>query len=817
MLRIKLRYDDVEVMVQRFAANVGKSGLFLPTKSLQPIGAEIKFELRLADDTAVLVGLGRVKAAKAPDPANAKATFGMAIELMRVTPQSRALILRMLERRRALGLPEVQLPMAADIDAARQAGAVESARDVASGPVVATATPGAGTPVAGAALPALEPAPSAILTAPRRQTGPISVAKVLAIAPLGPEPPRRKRMAISEILETASGPIASLSIATPGLDDDVDVAAALVRARALAGGAVDAELDALAEVAAVPVEISIEGASAELARQLGGSAVRRDRSARWAPPPATIAGARSEHDVERAAAGEAARDSAHADAQLDAGAEARRDVGTEAKQDAGAEAAPAADAEAADAEAAPDAGHAAAVSVTPVDAVDAVDAINAIGAADSAEMDAIAAINAIADVEPEGLEPPSFEIDPSQIADEIHQLNDFDLEDVEHTEAGAIPEPGLVGLGGFGIPDGFAEPHGFAVPAELGDAPELDPVLLAARLEADLASAEAEADADDLGLAAPDPGDAPIDLSLEEIDEFEILAEADAEDEDLLAAHGEHDASGEHELDDPAPTGVRPSVLDFAARLDLGDESDAELVLPGHAFSARHAIDSLSDELADALGDDPQGDDFADDAGMPDAHLHSAGQALAAFETGDEPLDDPDDPGEPGAGGGALEDPDDHHDRFAQRRIVQPIFEPEASSSFTLAGIPSDDFELPPRPQPRETPRPQPRETPRPQPRETPRPGREPARATREPAVPRAAAKLPSLHESPVEDHELEHALEALDVDLDDLSIPHAATQLQRDTDKSRPTVAIRPSALRTPAPAPPAEDEVVIDFEDDD
>src|SRR3954464_14849924 len=100
VLRIKLRYDDIEVMVQRFATNVGKSGLFLPTKSLQPVGAEIKFELRLADDTPALVGLGRVKLAQAPDPNNPKGAFGMTIELMRVTPQSRALILRMLDRRR---------------------------------------------------------------------------------------------------------------------------------------------------------------------------------------------------------------------------------------------------------------------------------------------------------------------------------------------------------------------------------------------------------------------------------------------------------------------------------------------------------------------------------------------------------------------------------------------------------------------------------------------------------------------------------------------------------------------------------------------
>ena len=45
-LRIKLRYDDIDAMVQRFACNVGRSGLFLPTRSLQPVGTEVKFELR---------------------------------------------------------------------------------------------------------------------------------------------------------------------------------------------------------------------------------------------------------------------------------------------------------------------------------------------------------------------------------------------------------------------------------------------------------------------------------------------------------------------------------------------------------------------------------------------------------------------------------------------------------------------------------------------------------------------------------------------------------------------------------------------------
>ncbi|HET9624957.1 MAG TPA: hypothetical protein VFP84_26500, partial [Kofleriaceae bacterium] len=175
VIRIKLRYDDVEAMVQRFASNVGKSGLFLPTKALQAIGAEIKFELRLSDDTPVLVGLGKVRAATPPDPASPRAAFGMSVELSRVTPASRALILRMLERRRVLGLADVALPTVSDIEAARRA-------ELTTGPVPIVPPPVAvpvPVPVPGPMVPVVPPPEPAILTAPRRTTGPMAVAKEL--------------------------------------------------------------------------------------------------------------------------------------------------------------------------------------------------------------------------------------------------------------------------------------------------------------------------------------------------------------------------------------------------------------------------------------------------------------------------------------------------------------------------------------------------------------------------------------------------------------------------------------------------------------
>ncbi len=282
VLRIKLRYDDVDAMVQRFATNVGKSGLFLPTKSIQPVGTEIKFELKISNDTAVLVGLGRVRAARQPDPANPKAAFGMAIELMRVTREGRELIMRMLERRRVLDLPDVAIPMPEDVDAARRAD-VETQPKVEVAATVRDATPRQSSPI----VPAEQ-----LLTAPRPGSGPIGRGKGEPMRPsapaLAPEPTKAKRPRIADMIAKANESSGALAaVAVPGLDEHVDVERALVRARALAGGDVDTELAALLESSAAPNEISIEAASAELARQLGGAPiVKRDRSARWAPPPA---------------------------------------------------------------------------------------------------------------------------------------------------------------------------------------------------------------------------------------------------------------------------------------------------------------------------------------------------------------------------------------------------------------------------------------------------------------------------------------------------------------------------------------------------
>ena len=813
VLRIKLRYDDLDTMVQRFAPNVGRSGLFLPTKSPQPLGTEVKFELRLNTDEVVLVGLGRVKSVQPFDAENPKLAFGNSIELMRVSPQGRDLIMKMLARRRALGLRDLAIPGATDVDAARRDGIVEAGRFD-----VSTPTPIVTSPVAEDKSDKSDKGERArrssgqlpsVLTAPRRQ-GPLSVAKVMAVPALAPEPPRRKRMAVHELIESASGPIAT-AISVPGLDEDVDVAAVLARARVLAGD-LDAELAALVEDngSAVPLAMSIDAASAELAKQLGGKSVRRDRSAGWATPPAiTDSSSATEADTKAVADAAAAIATAFvekSDDKVEAKVEAKADpprpdsepvvesVPIEPEVEAEAEAEPVAEpVPQADDDGDDDGDRVMRVRDNDDSGVrldERPSVIRQVFPVDD-ELPPEQMIHDDADAEElEAALAPEHEVDAEQIADEIHQLDESDFEEVEPTQVGA---------------DG-----------SYSRSPE-DEEAMAARLDRELADAEAEADdlgfdrvspparapssdfsgfgehqrydssqvdrvdPDDVGdtgdqaaFGAPthiydaNPGDpaqgehgmieaGPNEFELPneeddpdaeealEIDDFEILAEADAEDEDLLASHGEADM-GEM----PAE---RPSTSDFAARLDLGDDS-ADLYFPPNMYRGRR-------------------DEFTHDPGELDPRVASAGHALAAF---DEPSD---------------------HEMPIPRRVV-PMYETE-SSSFTIAGdsSPADlEFDAPHAAFP---------------------PLHEFDQSdVIEPAKLGLPMARPYRNEPRQNTDDLENALEALDVDLDDLAMPHARTELPHPTQPPQNKPA---KAVKKPPGKPKranTDDGVLIDFDDD-
>jgi hypothetical protein len=557
-------------------------------------------------------------------------------------------------------------------------------------------------------------------------------------------------------------------VSVPGLDDDVDVGAVLARARALAGGNLDAELEALREIAAAPLEISIEAASAELARQLGGKAVnKKDRSARWAPPPSTISApvvAKEEPVPEPEPEPEPARDASFTpsgEISIDTAPSAPAIVPAFVEDEDSA----------------------------PVHVPPAEDRIEA-------KLEAKPSAPLIDDdVDPQAFEdrePSANEVEPEQIADEIHQLGEDDFEEVEHTQIGDVPPPD----------------------------PELE-----RSLDQHLADAEAEADADDMGIGGlyAAPAEAPVlddvpqetegDEDIDEIDDFEILAEADAADADLLSAHGEADA-GEVVAEPRTPAQLvpdpemepRPSQVDFVSRLDLSDEFEAVPPAEGRAFS-----ESSFSELDPHLGE-------------LDPRQVSAGHALAAF---DEPEEAPVRrlPYLDGPSG----NPDDL-DVDSQYTIAGDLPPPDAVFDAPHTGFgghrayEDDEDEIDPHfPRPHSFDQSDVAVSAVPQRRGVP---------ARDPHVLRAPAKVAAAPGPGDEGYDLETALEALDVDLDDLSVPHerpSADPLPRAPSvvpRSRAASVRPPSQQRAQSRSsgslkiptrPTTDDGVLIQFDDDD
>nr|MBA3539231.1 hypothetical protein [Deltaproteobacteria bacterium] len=318
------------------------------------------------------------------------------------------------------------------------------------------------------------------------------------------------------------------------------------------------------------------------------------------------------------------------------------------------------------------------------------------------------------------------EVDPAPFEAPLEQPlavhAEFDLDDADgNTQFGAEdPDPEPVD------PEAFAR-HAFETD------PGAQEAALAASLEQQLAAVEAN---DDFGFGG-DPE--------EEIDDFEILAEADLDEADLGL---------------PA---ARPGTDDFVSRLELSNEH----------VSAPEALDEFSDPADDPLAGFRDSRPAYGDA----APYQAPRDPLAGFS--DEPSRErgyPDDVPQP------TWDPVSGSYTFANPAALQrgssEFDEPHSTGHVGAQAF--DESDIPPAPRGRYV-----------------------------DAMPRA--------ESAEDNLDLENALEALDVDLDELMVP-TDTQ-SRSTVRHRASTPVMVEAStnrRDRLPRAVSEDGILIDFDDD-
>src|SRR5436190_19911535 len=91
-VRLHLKCSDPEDFIEKFALNVTRGGIFLPTREPSDVGESIRFELLLEDAAVVFAGEGIVTWAKPQ---------GMGVKFTALDPAMAPILERLLKRREA--------------------------------------------------------------------------------------------------------------------------------------------------------------------------------------------------------------------------------------------------------------------------------------------------------------------------------------------------------------------------------------------------------------------------------------------------------------------------------------------------------------------------------------------------------------------------------------------------------------------------------------------------------------------------------------------------------------------------------------------
>ena len=271
-MRVKLKVATVDSFVEKFAANVNRSGMFLSSKSPKAVGTTLRFEL-LSNDGKVKLLKGEALVAWVRDD-------GMGLRFKKLDGESRKLVDRMVARKRAMGeVTGETVPVPPPPDEAKaeeEAKADETAKaDEAAKPDEAKAeSPEAGAEVAKAAEES-SPAPSEGAEEEARSVAASEASASTSQEGAAESTPATPSADEPRILSPADDVEAFLAADGPALLETLERARTIARALMANGGALGMdELDRLL-APGDGISVTIDDASASLATAVGGAPVLR--------------------------------------------------------------------------------------------------------------------------------------------------------------------------------------------------------------------------------------------------------------------------------------------------------------------------------------------------------------------------------------------------------------------------------------------------------------------------------------------------------------------------------------------------------------
>jgi uncharacterized protein (TIGR02266 family) len=102
-LNVRYKSATVDEFIENHSHDVSKGGLFIKTPTPFAPGTLIKFEIRIANDRAVITGVGRVVWKREPSQAAGERPSGMGVKFIKIDDSSRQLIDRIVAEKEGAG------------------------------------------------------------------------------------------------------------------------------------------------------------------------------------------------------------------------------------------------------------------------------------------------------------------------------------------------------------------------------------------------------------------------------------------------------------------------------------------------------------------------------------------------------------------------------------------------------------------------------------------------------------------------------------------------------------------------------------------
>jgi uncharacterized protein (TIGR02266 family) len=102
-LNVRYKSATVDEFIENHSHDVSKGGIFIKTPTPFPPGTLIKFEIRIANDKAVIMGVGRVVWKREPSQSAGERPSGMGVKFIKIDDSSRSLIDRVVAEKEGAG------------------------------------------------------------------------------------------------------------------------------------------------------------------------------------------------------------------------------------------------------------------------------------------------------------------------------------------------------------------------------------------------------------------------------------------------------------------------------------------------------------------------------------------------------------------------------------------------------------------------------------------------------------------------------------------------------------------------------------------